>query len=450
MVEIPRWLNSEWWMVRGRLNRKRLRHHAALHFFQQVISLSPEHLLAQCYVGCSYMELCRYDDAVLAFERGLQIRSDTAYCHAQLGRAYMYLSKDREAIESLNRAFRINPKYQHEGIYVLALAAAYAGVRDYETSRKFYADAARLLPENADTHQGFGWALRSLGRSQEAEAPLRRAIALRSDDSFSHYELGRALFDMGRWTEAEQELRQSIKLNPDNPEPHYSLGFILGRQERFAEAIMEYEETTRLKPDHDDAYDDLGIAYSMLGYYEKAIKAYEAALRINPAAPGMLLLCLSSAYVQCQRWNEALQTSERLIGIKPEEEDGYLNLAIAYSALDRDAEAIEVYQEALRINPDSFYAIANLGLSYLKTEKLQEAVAAFKQSINLYPKEAEALKQESDVRVRLGETYMKLGNLSAAREQLRILSEADPNAADELSQIIAAMQEAMADEAMTE
>ena len=437
-------------MVRGRLNWKRRRYHAALYFFQKVISLYPEHLMAQCYVGSSYMGLLQYDDAVSAFERGLQIRSDAAYCHAQLGRAYMYLSKNKECIDALNRAFRINPKYQQKGIYVLALAAAYAGVRDYETSRKFYADAARLLPGNADTYLGHGWALRNSGRSQDAEATLRTAISLSANDPVTRNELGLTLFDMDRWTEAGQELRQSIKLNPGNPEPHYSLGLTLGRQERFAEAITEYEETTRLNPDHHDAYYDLGLAYSILGNFEKAIKAYEAALRINPAAPDLLFLNLSIAYVQCQRWNESLQTSKRFIGLKPEEEKGYLYLAIAYSALDRDVEAIEAYKEALRIQPNSFHAIANLGLSYLKTEKLPEAVAAFKQAINLNPKEAEALKQASDIRVRLGETYMKLGNSSAAREQLRILSEADPNAADELSQIIAAMQEAMADEARTE
>lgn len=314
MVGVPCWLKSEWWMVRGRLNWKRRRYHAALHFFQKVISLYPEHLLAQCYVGSSYMGLLQYDDAVSAFERGLQIRSDAAYCHAGLGRAYMYLSKNQEAIESLNRAFRITPKYQQDGSYVLALAAAYAAVGDYETSRKFYADAARLLPENADTHHGLGWALRNSGRSQEAEVPLRRAIALRLDDPASHNELCRALFDMGRWTEAEQELRQSIKLNPGNPELHYSLGLTLGGQERFAEAITEYEETTRLKPDHDDAYYDLGLAYSILGNFEKAIKAYEAALRINPAVPDLLFLNLSIGYIQCHRWNESLQTINDSLG----------------------------------------------------------------------------------------------------------------------------------------
>jgi tetratricopeptide (TPR) repeat protein len=157
-----------------------------------------------------------------------------------------------------------------------------------------------------------------------------------------------------------------------------------------------------------------------------------------------LLLNLSIAYAQCQRWNESIDASERLIELEPENEDGYHYLAFAYTSVDRDAEAIEVNQKVLRINPDSFYAIANLGLSYLKTEKLQEAATAFRQAINLNSQEAEVRQQEASVRVRLGETYVKLGDLSAAREQLRILAEVDPKAAEELSQIIAAAPEATA------
>ena len=115
---------------------------------------------------------------VQAFERGLQIRSDDACCHAGLGRAYSCLSRCRESVDSFNRAFRINPNQEKEGSNVLLLASAYAGLSDYETSAKFYSDAAALLPNNADAHHGLGWALRSVGRSKEAEAPLITAIRL--------------------------------------------------------------------------------------------------------------------------------------------------------------------------------------------------------------------------------------------------------------------------------
>ena len=248
MSGMLRWLKLEWWMAAGRVDYKRDRYHEALHCFQQVVVLYPRHLLAQSYVGACYMGLQQYDDAVSAFERGLQIKSDSAYCHAEMGRAYLYLSKGQEAVESLNRAFRINPKYEQKGTYVLAMAAAYARVGDYEASSKFYADAARLLPESADAHHGLGWALRSSGMSQEAEAPLRKAIALEPDEPVSHNELARTLFDLDRWVEAEQEFRRAIQLNPDNPDQYHWLGVTLRKQEHFSEEIPEYLEAIRLNP----------------------------------------------------------------------------------------------------------------------------------------------------------------------------------------------------------
>jgi|HubBroStandDraft_5_1064220.scaffolds.fasta_scaffold460541_2 tetratricopeptide (TPR) repeat protein len=72
MAGILRWIKLDWWMASGRVDRKRGRYQAALQSFQQLVALYPQHLLAQSYVGAWYMSLRQYDDAVLAFERGLQ------------------------------------------------------------------------------------------------------------------------------------------------------------------------------------------------------------------------------------------------------------------------------------------------------------------------------------------------------------------------------------------
>jgi tetratricopeptide (TPR) repeat protein len=130
------WLRFEFWMAKGRFNRRRADLNAALHCFQQALVHIPNNLLAQSYVGQCYMGLNRYEDAAQAFERGLQIRSDDAYCHAGLGRAYSYLSRCREAIDSFNWAFPVNPSEKKKGSNVLLLASAYGGLRDYETSAK--------------------------------------------------------------------------------------------------------------------------------------------------------------------------------------------------------------------------------------------------------------------------------------------------------------------------
>jgi tetratricopeptide (TPR) repeat protein len=194
------WLKFEFWMIRGRFEKHRADFDAALSCFQQALVYIPDNLLAQSYVGYCYERLDRCKDAALAFERGLQIRSDSAYCHAGLGRAYSYLGSCREAIDSFNRAFRIDSNQEKQGSNILSLAFAYAGLGDYERSAKFYSDAARLLPDNADAHLGLGCALRSMGRSKEAEAPLLRAISLTPDSAASHYELGNVHLDLERKT----------------------------------------------------------------------------------------------------------------------------------------------------------------------------------------------------------------------------------------------------------
>jgi tetratricopeptide (TPR) repeat protein len=169
----------------------------------------------------------------------------------------------------------------------------------------------------------------------------------------------------------------------------------------------------------------------MLEDYEGAIKAYEAALRLDPSPSFQLLMSLAVNCAQCKRWDQLVQTSEQIVRLYPEEQEGYSHLAYGYLELDRDREAIEACKVALRIQPDFFPTVANLGISYLKLGMLSEAVSAFKRAIELNPGNAE-------VRLKLGETYAKQGDLPEAREQLRVLEEADPDAAKELCSIVAA------------
>ena len=87
------------------------------------------------------------------------------------------------------------------------------------------------------------------------------------------------------------------------------------------------------------------------------------------------------------------------------------------------------------MRPDSFYSVANLGVGYLKLGRVPEAIAAFTRALDLDGGEPGIL---AGVHLKLGEAYIKLGHLMEAREQLRVLEEADPDAAKELRSILAA------------
>jgi tetratricopeptide (TPR) repeat protein len=95
--------------------------------------------------------------------------------------------------------------------------------------------------------------------------------------------LGNTLAQLGRYDEAEAEMKKAISLRPDKAEYYFNLGNILGRAERYPEAARYFETALRLNPDNIRIYKVLGWTYARLGEVEKAKACFERYLRSAPA-----------------------------------------------------------------------------------------------------------------------------------------------------------------------
>ncbi|MCU1266668.1 MAG: hypothetical protein JWM21_2986 [Acidobacteria bacterium] len=87
---------------------------------------------------------------------------------------------------------------------------------DFERAVDFYEQAIKLRPEFPEAEFQLGSALIALNRLPEAEAALRRSIALRKDWALPYSSLGTLLSRDNRDREAEPVLRQALKLDPQN------------------------------------------------------------------------------------------------------------------------------------------------------------------------------------------------------------------------------------------
>jgi len=72
-----------------------------------------------------------------------------------------------------------------------------------------------------------GNTLRELGRLDESEINLRRAIALKPNFAEAYSSLGITLKELGRLDEAETSYRQAIAIKPNYARAHQNLGIIL-------------------------------------------------------------------------------------------------------------------------------------------------------------------------------------------------------------------------------
>jgi predicted O-linked N-acetylglucosamine transferase (SPINDLY family) len=157
--------------------------------------------------------------------------------------------------------------------------------------------AAALSPSDAGAHSNLGATLHELGRLDEAEACYRRALQIKPDYAMAHSNLGYTLKDLGRLAAAEASCRRALQINPDLAAAFSNLGYILKDMGRLDEAVSCCRRALQIEPDFAEAHLNLGAAIQDLGGLDEAESSYRRALQINPdnaAAYSNLLFCLSN------------------------------------------------------------------------------------------------------------------------------------------------------------
>ncbi|MEO8190165.1 MAG: tetratricopeptide repeat protein, partial [Acidobacteriota bacterium] len=143
-------------------------------------------------------------------------------------------------------------------------------------------DLALSLDEGyAPARVGRGVALLNLGRLDQAEAELRRAVALEPKSRVAVTELGLALERLNRPAEAEAQYRAALALDPEDLSTRRTLGDNLLRQGRAAEAVTLLREVILRAPGHAPTRLALARALGAAGRAPEAIAEAREATRLD-------------------------------------------------------------------------------------------------------------------------------------------------------------------------
>jgi predicted O-linked N-acetylglucosamine transferase (SPINDLY family) len=190
---------------------------AAYAGYQAILAANPSHADALHYTGVIQFQRNALTDAVAAIQRAIDLRSDVAAYHANLGNALKRLGRSAEALEAFARSLQLDP-----GQFAI------------------HFNHALLLAE--------------LGRNAAALASIREAIRLQPDSPQAWLEMGNLLYAEEAIDAAAEAFETAARLDPHLAGAQQMLGTVLLRFGDVDGAIARFSTATQVDPDDEPAW----------------------------------------------------------------------------------------------------------------------------------------------------------------------------------------------------
>ncbi len=219
-----------------------------------------------------YFKKNQLDRAIEECKKLIELKPNNQDSHVMMANLMRSIGENKKAIEEFQLAMKLGAKdqsiysalgfsYLHEGdlanaeLYLKKSSVekehpvdAFIGLAIVHYKKKEFANALsdldRVLaekPESAEARKLRGEVLLELGRVDEGEEELKKAIAIMPNLRSAHMALANVYFRKKDLAQAEKALRKVLDLKEEDAEMHYALGVILDRQGRAIEAAGQFE-----------------------------------------------------------------------------------------------------------------------------------------------------------------------------------------------------------------
>ncbi|MCY3778908.1 MAG: tetratricopeptide repeat protein [Chloroflexi bacterium] len=227
------------------------------------------------------------------------------------------------------------------------------------------------------------------GDLRGAEALLARAVAGRPQNSAYLYEHGRLLIELGRYEEAEARGAAIIELDARDARGFALKAAALTWAGQPAVAIPIALSGLETNPRFTPLYATLARAYVDSERWADGLEAGERGLSIA-ADDADVVRAYAYALQSVGSYDEAANTLQRAIELRPSYLPIHFELAGLYLARDEDQSAIDIYNRILSLDPRNARAMLRLCLAYRKVGEFSRALGFCEDSVTNNPSDAEA------------------------------------------------------------
>jgi tetratricopeptide (TPR) repeat protein len=321
------------------------------------------------------------------------IRKDSRFTLAHAGLGQLYWTKFRhrkesawtaKAMECLMEALRIDPK---QPFVREVLATIYRGTGRLAAAAEELRQTLSLQPNNDEAHCLLAQVLAESGNVDAAISEMNEAIGLRPHYALHHMRLGRICYSAGRYPGAIAAFTKATELQPDNAWPFQMLGTAYHSSGDAGRALENYQKSVFLLPTA-PAQTNIGMIYYSQNRFAEALAAYENAVKLSPNNPvhhrnaGDALLRMGKAEWAHESYLRAVQLTEELLKVNPNNAEFLSRLAVYYAKLGRFEEAQRCAAQALELNPADVSVIYRKAVVHARAGQPEPALQCLKQALD--------------------------------------------------------------------
>jgi len=179
-------------------------------------TLYPDDAFLQNDLGLTYKAKVRLDLAAKHFKKALEIKPDYAPAKNNLGTVYLDKKEWDTAIKYFKEVLE-NMLYATPHMAMANLGWAYYNKKAYTLSETYYLKALDLEPKFINAQRGLGLTYIAMGRIDEAEEILERAVKNYPKFALLYDDLAKVYVISHDYKKAVDAYHKVIELAPDSP-----------------------------------------------------------------------------------------------------------------------------------------------------------------------------------------------------------------------------------------
>lgn len=401
--------NARAWARRGQALRIIGQNQDALADVEQALKLNPRHGWAYIVKGRILEEMGQFERALAAYESSIQIKPDVQALYSQ-SLIYYTLGLWEEALEKLDQAIALNPKYH----------PSWAKRGQILRAQGQYLQALTAYNEALEIDNRYGWAwngkgicLKALGRLEEAYEAFQHALEFRQDDVWVWYNLAETLLELNRNREALKAALQAVRIQPDHFYSWSKLAQIYRRLGSYEEALKAYQKTLSINPNHVWSINGKGIVLERLNRDEEALEAYRLAAEL---APDDVYPWYNQGelHLQRERFDEAIVALEQAVKVNANHSRSWARLGYAYGRSGESKQALKAFDRALKLDKRYAWAWNERGIVLEAIQQSDEALKSYQQATLHDPKAEQYWYKLAVLQIDLGYYESALESLASA------------------------------------